>query len=124
MRARPGSRTPGRTWGVTSTRVVVKAPEVADGLGHLDADGAGADDDGVAHFALGDLVPDGHGGGEVRDVHDPGEVGPGHGQGAGAAAGGQDQLVIGEVFLPAGFQIKDPHLPLARGQWPGPGCGF
>ena len=44
----------------------LKPPEVADGLGHLDADGAGADDDDAAHFAFGDLIPDGHGGGEAR----------------------------------------------------------
>ena len=68
----------------------LEAPEVADGLSHLDTDGAGADDDGATHFAFGDLFPDGHGGGEAGDVHDPGEVGAGHGQRAGAAAGGQD----------------------------------
>ncbi len=99
----------------------LEAPEVADGLGHLDADGAGADDDSAAHFAPGDLIPDGHGGGEAGDVHDPGEVGAGYGQGAGAAAGGQNQVVIREVFLLAGDQIKDPHLPVPSvdGQYPG-----
>ncbi len=43
----------------------LQAPEVAHGLGHLDPDGAGADDDGAAHFAFGDLFPDRHGGGEA-----------------------------------------------------------
>ena len=44
----------------------LKTPEIADGLGHLDADGAGADDDNAAHFAFGNTVPDSHGGGEIR----------------------------------------------------------
>ena len=101
----------------------LEPPEVADGLGHLDADGAGADDDDAAHFALGDLIPDGHGGGEAGDVHDAGEVGPGYGQGAGAAAGGQDQVVVGEVFLPAGGCIKDLHLLVFAVDGQGPGAG-
>ena len=37
-------------------------PEVAHGLRHLEADGAGADDDGPVHFPPGDPIPDGHGG--------------------------------------------------------------
>ena len=47
--------------------------------------------------------------GRFGDVHDAGEVGAGDGQGAGAAAGGQDQVIIGEVFLPAGGQVPEPH---------------
>ena len=99
----------------------LKTPEVADGLGHLDPDGAGADDNDAAHIAFGDLIPDGHGGGEAGDAYHPEKVGPGNGQGAGAAAGGQDQLVIREIFLPAGFQIKDPHLLVDAIDGQGPG---
>ena len=98
-------------------------PEIAQGLGHLAANGPGADDHRPAHFAFGDHFPHRHGGREAGDVHHPRQVGAGHRETPGPAAGGQDQIVVRQTLLPARFQVFDQNLLVlaVNGQGPGPG---
>ena len=83
------------------------APHVGKSHGHFQTNEAGADDDGVVDLAGGALFLNGLGGLKAGDGGDVLQVRAGNGRDAGAAARGDDQLVVGHVALFAGLGVLD-----------------
>ena len=83
------------------------APHVGESHGHFQAYEAGADDDGVIDLASGTLFLNGLGGFKAGNRGDVLQIGSGNGRNAGAAARGDDQLVVGHVALFAGLGVFD-----------------
>ena len=88
----------------------VDLPHIGQGFGHLQSDGAPADDNGLAHAALGDFLLDVNGVLQIGDRADAGQVGPRDRRHHRCGTGGQHQFVIGHIRRPAAVEVAYGEL--------------
>ncbi len=98
-------------------------PEIGESLGHFDADGAAADHHRPADLALGDPLLDLDGLVQVGDGEHPVQVRTGNGQLERPGAGGEHQLVVGQILLRAAVHMFHPHRFRLAVDGQGPGAG-
>ena len=89
----------------------LNSPEIGKRLGHLDADGAASNDNGLADSPFCQIILYGNGLVKIAYGKDTVQVGSGDGNHVGAAPGCNNQLIVRDIVLFACIDIFDQDGP-------------